>query len=39
MSKKTEWNKKVMALYRKRLAENPNYTLKEAMIEAKRLYK
>ena len=36
MTKKTEWNKRVMRIYHERKKSNPKYTLKDAMKEAKR---
>lgn len=39
MVKKTEWNRRVMKIYNEKKKQNPNYTLKQAMIEAKRGYK
>jgi|PlaIllAssembly_1097288.scaffolds.fasta_scaffold09667_10 hypothetical protein len=38
MTKKTEWNKRVMKIYKERKAQNPDYKLKDAMKDAKKGY-
>jgi hypothetical protein len=36
MTKKTEWNKRVMKIYNEKKKSNPNYKLGDAMKEAKK---
>ena len=38
MTKKTEWNKRVMKIFHEKKKSNPNYQLKDAMKEAHKGY-